>query len=134
MSRLSSVVMGFILMLSYSGLGQAGEFKVGMEGWEFNPAKLTIQVGDKVTWLNDDDTAHNLAFEIEFETAPTRSKPTKVRMNKEYSLVFNKAGVYKYICKIHESYDMKGVIVVSSEDKPVLKKKPPPSPTRVNVK
>jgi len=89
----------------------AEEHKIGMAGWEFNPVKLNIKTGDTVTWLNDDDTNHNIAFEIEFDSAPTLEKPIKVRATKEYSLVFNQAGTYHYVCKIHANYDMKGVII-----------------------
>ena len=90
----------------------AAEHTVGMEGWEFRPPTLTIKVGDTVIWHNDDDTAHNIAFGIEFEDAPTMDKPQKVRMAEKWTYTFDKAGVYKYTCKIHRNYDMHGVIVV----------------------
>jgi len=90
----------------------AEQHTVGMAGWEFNPAELTVKVGDTVVWHNDDDTAHNIAFDIEFEDAPTMDKPRKVRMTEKWTYTFDKAGVYKYTCKIHRNYDMHGVIVV----------------------
>ena len=99
-------------ILSCSDRAQAEEYKIGMEGWEFSPATLTVKAGDMVTWVNDDDTAHNIAFEIEFNGAPTREKPVKVSMTEGYSLVFEKTGTYHYVCKIHENYDMKGTIIV----------------------
>jgi plastocyanin len=99
-------------VLSCSDRAQAEEYKIGMEGWEFNPATLTIKAGDVVTWVNDDDTAHNIAFKIEFEGAPTREKPVKVSTTNRYSLVFNNTGTFHYYCKIHENYDMKGTIIV----------------------
>ena len=99
-------------ILACSDGARAEEYKIGMEGWEFNPATLTIKAGDTVTWVNDDDTAHNIAFEIEFDGAPTREKPVKVRMTEGYSIVFKKTGTYHYVCKIHENYDMKGTIIV----------------------
>jgi len=98
--------------ISFSDASLAQEHRIGMEGWEFNPASLTIQADDVVTWLNDDDTNHNIAFEIEFDTAPTRTAPVKVRKTKEYSLVFKEKGTFHYVCKIHEDYDMKGTITV----------------------
>ncbi len=108
--RLTALVPFFVIPL---GAAQAGGNRVGMEGWEFDPAELTIRKGESVTWVNDDDTAHNLAFETELESAPTLEKPTKVRMTEEFTLAFNKAGVYKYTCKIHRNYDMNGVITVT---------------------
>jgi plastocyanin len=93
----------------------AEQHTVGMAGWEFNPVELTIRVGDTVVWHNDDDTAHNVAFEIEFADAPTLDKPRKVRMEEKWAFTFDEAGVYKYTCKIHRKYDMNGVIVVKDQ-------------------
>lgn len=89
---------------------------VGMEGWEFDPVTLTIRVGDTVVWHNNDDTAHNIAFEMERDGVPTMDKPQKVRMTERWTMTFDKPGVYKYICKIHRNYDMNGVIVVENQD------------------
>jgi len=99
-------------ILPILGCAQAEHYKIGMANWEFNPVNLTIKPGDTVTWLNDDDTTHDLAFEIVFNSAPTSEKPQKVRETKEFSLVFKKAGTYHYVCKKHEEYDMKGTIIV----------------------
>ena len=62
----------------------AEEHVVGMEGWEFYPAELTIRVGDTVVWHNDDDTAHNIAFEIERDGLPTMQRPRKVPLNRPW--------------------------------------------------
>ncbi len=90
----------------------AEEHTVGMEGWEFDPVELTIRAGDTVVWHNNDDTAHNIAFEVEFDGVPTMDKPRKVRMTERWAFTFDKASVYKYTCKIHRKYDMDGVIIV----------------------
>ena len=100
------------LLAGMASLVSAAEHTVGMEGWEFNPPELTIKVGDTVVWVNDDDTAHNIAFEIEFAAAPTMEQPQKVSMTEKWSFTFDKPGVYKYTCKIHRNYDMNGVVIV----------------------
>lgn len=91
---------------------RAAEHTVGMEGWEFDPVELTIRVGDTVVWHNNDNTAHNIAFEIEFDDVPTMDEPRKVSMTEKWAFTFDKPGVYKYTCKIHRNYDMNGVIIV----------------------
>ncbi len=106
-----------LLSLSSFNTAIAADYKIGMEGWEFNPAELTVHAGDTVTWINDDDTNHDIAFEIEFEGAPTLDNPHKVRTTKQFSLAFDKPGVYRYTCKIHRDYDMKGIIKVKLVDK-----------------
>lgn len=93
----------------------AADHTVGMEGWEFDPAKLTIQVGDTVVWHNNDDTAHDIAFEMERDGVPTIDKPQKVRMTEKWTMTFDEPGVYKYTCKIHRKYDMNGVVVVEAD-------------------
>jgi len=105
-----------IFLAASSSPIRAAEHTVGMEGWEFDPVTLTIQVGDTVVWHNDDDTAHNIAFEIELDGVPTMNKPRKVRMTERWALTFDKPGVYKYTCKIHRKYDMNGVIVVKDHE------------------
>lgn len=95
---------------------QAAEHTVGMEGWEFDPVTLTINVGDTVVWHNNDDTAHNIAFEIERDGVPTMDKPQKVRMTERWTMTFDKPGVYKYTCKIHRNYDMNGVVIVENHE------------------
>ncbi len=103
----------FTLSLLASGVLQSAEYKVGMQDWIFTPEELTISAGDSVTWLNDDNADHNLAFyEVRPAGAPTEKKPQDIRVGQEYSLVFNQTGVFKYVCKIHRRQDMKGVITV----------------------
>ncbi|VAW48379.1 hypothetical protein MNBD_GAMMA04-868 [hydrothermal vent metagenome] len=103
----------FALSLFVSGMLQGAEHKVGMEFYEFTPAELTIQVGETVTWLNGDDTDHDLAFyEVKPVNAPTKNNPQDIRVGEKYSFVFNQAGVFKYVCKIHRRQDMKGIITV----------------------
>jgi len=107
-----------IFALSYGvalagGTEQGVAHKISMADWLFTPAELTVQSGDTVTWLNDDDTNHDVAFyEVTPANAPTEKKPQKIRKRKEFSLSFDQAGVFKYVCTIHKDYDMKGVIIV----------------------
>ncbi len=103
----------FALSVLVSGALQGAEHKVGMEFYEFTPAEITIQAGDTVTWSNGDDADHDLAFyEVKPANAPTEKNPQDIRVGEKYSFVFNQAGVFKYVCKIHRRQDMKGVITV----------------------
>jgi OOP family OmpA-OmpF porin len=89
-----------------------GEIVIGMEGWEFAPDVVTIPVGATVTWLNDDDTTHDLAFPGEHVGLPTTAKPHKVRQTETYAVTFDLPGTYEYVCKRHLDYDMKGSVIV----------------------
>ncbi len=103
----------FYGMALAGGVEQGANHKVGMEYYEFAPAELTIQAGDTVTWLNNDNRDHDLAFyEVKPVNAPTDENPQDMRVDEKYSLVFNQAGVFKYLCTIHKRQDMKGLIIV----------------------
>ncbi len=90
----------------------ADTVKVGMKNGMFAPAAVTIKVGDRVVWLNDDeDTHHRVSFDD-----PSLKSSEDMRTGKEYSVVFGKAGEFSYNCRYHKDYGMLGKVVV--EDKP----------------
>ena len=101
-----------LFMLSVSTNAFSTEYKVSMEGWEFNPAKLTIKIGDTVVWINDDDTKHKLSFEDKSLGGPSREKAHKFSVGDNFSFIFTKEGEFKYTCITHEGQDMVGIIVV----------------------
>lgn len=77
---------------------------VGMKGFAFAPATITIKVGESVEWINDDTVNHTVtADDGSFDSgneAPGNS----------YTHKFDKAGTYTYFCKWHPN--MKGTIIV----------------------
>ncbi len=113
-----TIAVVFLFALSFSsGANDRAESTIGMEGWEFNPAQVTVQVGDKVTWLNDDDTTHDLFFIDHSTGLPARDKPLKIRQTEAHSITFSMPGTYDFACKIHFNYDMKGRVVVTEAGK-----------------
>ena len=70
---------------------------ISIANFAFAPNSLTVKVGTKVTWTNNDSVAHtvtenNGAFNSG-DLAPGSS----------YSFTFSKAGTYSYHCSIHPS-------------------------------
>jgi len=112
-----NISLAFLMLFSLFPAGQANaaEHKVSMKDWLFNPKVLTVKVGDTVTWVNDDDTMHNIYFEDKFPGAPQIDEPEKIRLRKKFSLTFEKAGEYDYFCRNHQDYDMVGKIIVKSK-------------------
>jgi len=90
----------------------AEEHRVTMKNWEFTPNALTINIGDSVIWINDDDSHHKIIFE---DTSLKSSE--NIKPEKEYLLTFNKPGENKYYCKYHHEYGMYGTIIVKGIDK-----------------
>jgi len=68
---------------------------IHIKDFRFSPTPATIHVGDRVTFVNDDDEAHTTTvvdrtFDSEgLDTAQT------------WQHVFAKPGVYKYFCELH---------------------------------
>jgi amicyanin len=79
---------------------------VKIDNFKFGPRTLTVKVGTKVTWTNDDSIAHS----VNFSSVKVDSK-TLDRHGK-FSHTFTTPGTYKYICAIHPF--MHGAIVVTA--------------------
>lgn len=77
---------------------------VTIQNMAFSPASLTVKVGDKVTWTNQDAVGHSA-------TADDNSFDTGViAQGQSGSTTFTKAGTYMYHCSVHPS--MHGTIIV----------------------
>jgi plastocyanin len=70
----------------------------------FTPRSVTVTVGDKVTWRNIGDSAH------EVTSAAFRSG--NLDKGDAYSWTPSKAGTYAYVCRYHETAGMKATLVV----------------------
>ena len=104
--RIGGVALGGALALGVVGSALAAEEPVTIESFAFDPADLTVSVGDTVTWTNKDSAAHTAtADDGSFDTASISSGNAK-------SVTFSTAGTFTYHCAIHAS--MKGRIVVEA--------------------
>jgi plastocyanin len=78
---------------------------VSISNFHFTPPSLTVKVGTKVTFTNDDSTVH---------TAGASDDPVihsgNLSKGQTYTVTFNKAGTYDYVCDIHNY--MHGTIIV----------------------
>ena len=82
------------------------EGEVEIEGFQFQPAELTIARGASVTWKNRDSAPHTAtADDMSWNTTRlaggTDSAP----------IVFDTAGTFPYFCEVHPT--MTGTIVVT---------------------
>jgi len=85
---------------------QAADSGVAIANFAFDPSTVTIQVGNVVTWTNQDSVAHTA-------TASDGSFDTGQLANGAFETVtFNTAGTFPYICSIHPQ--MTGTIVVEA--------------------
>jgi len=87
--------------------------KVGMKNGVFTPAAVTIHVGDRVVWINDDEEGRH---RVDFDD-PSVGASGDLKSGKEYAFVFSKAGEFTYNCRYHKDYGMRGKVVVASPTK-----------------
>jgi plastocyanin len=76
---------------------------VSISGFAFHPKSVTITVGDRITWTNNDAAAHTATSSGDFDTGTIASGASK-------SVTFGSAGTFSYICTIHPS--MTGIVLV----------------------
>jgi plastocyanin len=87
-----------------TGTAGGGGTTVTMKQFAFNPATVTIKVGETVTWENQDGAAHDVI------AADGSFKSAEFGQGKTFSFTFTKAGTYKYSCNIHPGMD--GTVIV----------------------
>ena len=84
---------------------RATETTVKIENFTFEPQVLTVPVGTKVTWVNDDDIPHLVAEK------DGKFRSAALDTNDTYSETFSTPGTIEYYCAIHPH--MTGKIVVT---------------------
>jgi plastocyanin len=82
----------------------AADASVAIEGFAFSPQAVTVQVGDSVTWTNNDAVAHSAtANGGSFDTGTIGGGTSK-------SVTFGTAGSFAYHCNFH--LNMTGTVTV----------------------
>jgi Plastocyanin len=82
----------------------AGGLAVTIQSNSFNPASLTIKVGETVTWTNKDSYAHTVTSDNgAFDSGSINNGAT-------FSFTFKTAGTYNYHCSIHTSMTAKIIV------------------------
>jgi len=80
--------------------------KIAIKNLKYDPAKVTVKVGQTVLWTNNDDHDHTVVAKNEaFDSKNLSSGDT-------FKHTFTKAGKYEYFCRYHPR--MKGLITVEN--------------------
>ena len=80
--------------------------QVVIDNFTFQPARLVVAAGTKVTWVNQDDLPHTATS----STRPRLFDSGTLDTDEKFSHVFTRAGTYDYFCALHPR--MTGQIVV----------------------
>lgn len=81
------------------------ETRVGIDNFTFKPDTITVPVGTKLVWENNDDIPHSIVESTgKFHSAALDTED-------KFSFTFDKAGTFEYFCGLHPF--MKGKVVVA---------------------
>lgn len=82
----------------------------GSSGFDFDPAELTVAVGDTVVWeWTGAGGAHNVVHDAE---NPAFESELVTEAGHIFEHTFDEAGTYEYVCEPHITQGMVGTIIV----------------------
>jgi len=101
---LTLIAVGFTTYSRGARAHAAEGNEIVIQNFAFEPATLTIKVGEKVTWVNKDEEPHTA-------TATDKRFASKtLDTGDQFSTEFKAPGTYKYYCALHPK--MTGQIIV----------------------
>ena len=89
----------------YGAFAASGETQLTIDNFTFKPDAVTVPVGTRIVWLNDDDIPHSIV-----ETTGKFHSPALDTEDK-YAFTFATPGTFDYFCGLHPH--MKGKVVVT---------------------
>jgi plastocyanin len=91
--------------------GGGGGTQVSMKDLQFSPKDVTVEVGQTVTFTNDESVAHDVHKTSgpggDFASGPTGG----MKQGDSYELALDTPGKYEYVCNLHAP-GMAGTITV----------------------
>ena len=103
-----------ISLLNFSLFALAGEMKDGtiakqnrieIKDFAFDPQKITVKSGEKITWINRDGEPHTVV-----SVGKKFQRSSGLDTDQEFSIIAGAPGTYEYFCSVHPK--MTGTIVV----------------------
>lgn len=89
------LALAAVAALAVAGPAGAATKTINIFGSGFSPKSTTITEGDTVTWVNKDNTTHQILADKGQFVSPV------LRTNQKYSFTFNAAGTYGYKDELH---------------------------------
>ena len=110
MSRLTVMIVSLALSFTLAAQAYAAEITMGKDGMlVFEPCELTVEVGETVTFINNELPPHNVMFADYQELS---HGDLMFSAGESFDVTFEKAGDYAFQCDPHAGAGMKGVIDV----------------------
>ena len=83
----------------------AGQSKIEIKDFAFNPQTITVKSGEKITWVNRDEEPHTVV-----SVGKQFKKSSALDTDQTYTITVGAPGTYSYFCSVHPK--MTGTIVV----------------------
>jgi len=123
---MKKLILTAITLIALSNPAFAEEYTVKMvtnidaeQVYYFEPAELTIQPGDTVTWINVQEDMHNAVADAGPKGAKLFESPMLEEEGASWSFTFdNIQGTYSYHCHPHAAMGMVGTIIVGKASAP----------------
>ena len=81
---------------STAAASSSGGVAIKMQNIAFDPKDVTVKVGQKITWTNDDSVDHNVTSQ-----SGESIKSDNFGKGATFSFTPTKAGTIQYVCTIH---------------------------------
>ncbi|HUA37887.1 MAG TPA: cupredoxin family copper-binding protein [Candidatus Sulfopaludibacter sp.] len=104
LGKLAAVAVLFLPFSSLAGDTMTNSVQVTIDNFNFTPPALTVPVGTKVTWVNQDDVPHTVTSDDKLFGSRALDTDDK------FSFTFQAPGTYPYYCSVHPK--MTGKIIV----------------------
>lgn len=108
------VVLAFVaiaLIVAWAQDARAGEAKVRIGNFSFDPPELKVKAGTAVTWTNEDDIPHTVASaDRDFKSPPLDTDDV-------YTFTFTTPGAYAYFCSLHPHMTAKIIVEESASQR-----------------
>ena len=102
---------------SDAGGSEPAANEVFMRAIAFDPAEITIQVGESVTWTNRDILPHTATSgNPGDEDLGTVFRSTLLFQGGTFTHTFNEAGEFIYFCEVHRGLMDKAKVIVEGQD------------------
>ncbi len=99
-------------LVPVNGANGGAHESVSIQNFAFSPSSITINVGDSVTWTNNDGASHTASS----TSGPESFDSGTLTGSATFNYTFNTAGTYDYRCDIHTS--MTASITVTAANNP----------------
>lgn len=86
--------------------GEGGATTVMLTNFEFDPAEITVNVGDTVTFMNHDSAPHTVTEGTNGNAADDARFDEEVSGGESVEITFDEAGDYDVTCLFHGNMNM----------------------------